>query len=68
VEENTFPFDVVNISSEFAYRFGFKGPVMDSMVPTKEVESFLSDHKPEFEKIAQEHIKKINLHKEGKIR
>ncbi len=63
LEENSFEFDFLGLSAEFAYKFGFKGPVMDSYLDEKEVKSFLEKHSSSFEMLADQHIKKINFHK-----
>ena len=64
IDQNTFEFDHRGLASEFAYRFGFKGPLMDAELPIKDVESFLEKNNQIFEQLTYEHIKKINQHKE----
>lgn len=63
LEENSFEFDFIGLGAEFAYKFGFKGPVMDSYLDEQEVKSFLEKHNSSFEMLAEQHIKKINFHK-----
>jgi len=63
LENNSVKFELDMIGADFSYRFGFKGPVMDAELPESEIKSFLNDHKKIFEKLADEHIKKISQHK-----
>ncbi len=63
LEKNSFEFDFLDIGAEFAYKFGFKGPVMDSYLDEQEVKSFLEKHSSSFEMLAEQHINKINFHK-----
>lgn len=60
MNKETFDFPLVKITSNFSYRFGFKGMVMDAELPIIEIEKFLNDYKKEFEILGLEHIKKIN--------
>jgi hypothetical protein len=64
LEENSFEFDFLKLGSEFAYKFGFIGPVIDSYLDEVEVKSFLEKHNSSFEMLADQHIKKINFHKD----
>lgn len=68
VEQNTFSFDLVGITTDFAYRFGFKGPVMDAELPISKVQTFLKEYESEFEQLTSEHLKKINQHKKHSIK
>jgi hypothetical protein len=60
IEKNTFEFDIHSFTSDFSYRFGFKGPIMDANLPVNEVKKFLNDHKKTLETLADEHWEKIN--------
>lgn len=60
VEQNSFEFDWRRLSNEFAFHFGFKGPVMQANLLEEEIEKFLNKHKSEFKKLTAEYIKKIN--------
>jgi len=60
IEKNTFELDHLGMSSEFAYKFGFKGPVMDAELPVTEIENFLKKHNSTFEMLASEHLKKMD--------
>ena len=64
VKSNVFPFEYNKITSDFAYKFEFKGPIMDSNLNENKVESFLKDYQKNFELLADEHLKKIHQHKE----
>lgn len=59
VNENTFELNLINITADFSYRFGFKGPVMDAYLPIPKVQQFLEDYSSVFELLAVEHIKKM---------
>lgn len=59
-DSNTFVADLIQIGTDFSYKFGFKGPNIDGELPIKDVEEFLLKHKSDFEIVADAHIKKIN--------
>ena len=59
IEKNTFEFDYMNMTIDFAYRFGFKGQIMDTELSIQEVESFLKEYEKEFRILVNEHKKKI---------
>jgi hypothetical protein len=60
VEKNSFEFHWRPISNEFAFKFGFKGPVMTTELPHKKIEEFLNKYSHEFELLTNEHLKKLN--------
>jgi hypothetical protein len=62
MDENTFELSFFKITTAFAYKFGFKGPMVDAELPVSGVESFLNDFKSEFDLLGEEHIKKIKFH------
>lgn len=64
IKENTFEFNLKRFSADFAFRFGFKGLVMDAELPADKVELFIKDYENAFETLAQEHVKKIKRIKE----
>jgi len=66
VKDNVFPFEYTNITSDFAYRFGFKGPIMDANIQSSKIQSFLDYYSKDFELLADEHLKKILQLKELK--
>lgn len=68
IKENTFEFNLKRFSADFAYRFGFKGLIMDAELPEKKVELFLKDHESAFEQLANEHIKKINQIRQSNLK
>lgn len=63
INNNTFELDIVKLSTDFSYRFGLKGPIMDTILPESEIESFLKKYNSVFDLLAEEHIKKIKQHK-----
>jgi len=63
MDANSFEANTTALGANFANRFILKGPVIDSYLPTSEIEAFLNDHKSIFEILANEHIKKIKQHK-----
>lgn len=65
MDKNTFELNLINLSADFAYRFGFKGPMMDADLPEVKVESFLNDYDSIFELLALQNISKIKSHKEN---
>lgn len=65
VNQNSFTFEINDIGTDFAYRFGFKGPIMDQFLPNNEIKNFLTTHDESFDLLANEYIKKINHHKKS---
>jgi len=63
IEKNSFECDIHGMASDFSYRFGYKGPKMESELPDDKVKSYLTDYKSIFEKLADEHFKKMTQHK-----
>ena len=63
MDDHTFELNFFQIINDFAYRFGFKGPLIDAELPATKIRSFLEDYKNDFELLADEHIKKIHYHK-----
>lgn len=63
IEENTFQLDYIAMTTDFAYRFGFKGPIMDAELLPSKIEKYLNDYKEQFEILSEEHLKKINEYK-----
>ena len=61
--KNTFDLNLEYTSADFAYRFGLKGLIMDAELPEIEVKKLLKDYQTMFEKLAHEHIKKIEIKK-----
>lgn len=64
IEKNTFEYDHKGMTTDFAYRFGFKGPVMDALLPYEKVKLFLNEYHDVFERLADEHLKKMEQHKQ----
>jgi len=60
VEKNSFEINWRKLSNEFAFKFGFKGPVMEAKLNEKDIEKFLDEHTKEFEILTNEHLKKFN--------
>lgn len=63
IDQNSFIINFHEIGSDFSYRFGLKGPVMDRELPPAEIKKFLNDYQSTFEKLALEYNKKILQHK-----
>ena len=59
LDKNSFEMDLWAITHDFFNRFTYHGYLEIPNYPTKEVNKFFDDHKDDFEKLAQEHIKKI---------
>ncbi len=59
-DSNTFEADLIQIGTDFSYKFGFKGPNIDGELPNQGVEEFLLEHKSDFDTIANAYVKKIN--------
>lgn len=59
VNKNTFDLNLEFTSADFGYRFGLKGLIMDAELPKEGMKKLLKDYQPMFEKLADEHIKKI---------
>ena len=68
IEKNTFPANEPGMTADFSYKFGFKGPIMDSFLPLNEIKLFLEEHKLDFERMANEHLEKIQYHKKNNIK
>jgi len=62
INENSFELNLESTSADFGYRFGLKGLIMDAELPESQVMNLLKDYQPMFEKLAEEHIKKIQEH------
>jgi len=67
VDLQTFPLHYTLLEADFSFRFGFKGPIMDSELNEQEIEKFISDYEDDYEKLANEHIKKIEIFKKNKL-
>jgi len=59
MQTNSFQFDLDGLGTDLSYRFGIKGPNVDAELSELKVKEFLNDNKQIFEKLADEHIKKI---------
>jgi len=59
INKNTFELNLSSTSADFGYRFGLKGLMMDAELKENEVKKLLKDYQSMFEKLADEHIKKI---------
>jgi hypothetical protein len=65
VEENTFPLDYIKMTTDFAFRFGFKGPIMDAKLSSSKIEKYIHDYEEQFEILSEEHLKKINEYRKN---
>ena len=66
IDRNSFEFNIHHIGADFAYRFGYKGPMMQAKIPELKLKKFLKDYNVDFENLANEHIKKIEWYKKFK--
>ena len=60
IEQNSFEMDLQKMAADFAFRFGYKGPVMEAELSSEKLISFFDDYKETFDKLAYEHIKKFD--------
>jgi len=60
VERNSFEFNLPKLYLDFQEYFFNEYNTARSKMPISKVNQFLENHKPEFEKLVYEHIKKIN--------
>ena len=60
IVSNSFDFDFEKTDVLFNNEFYYGGFLFDHYTPIDKVEKFLDKHKELFEKLADEHIKKIN--------
>lgn len=65
IEKNTFDFDYMTITMDFAYRLGFKGPIMDAELSVPEIQSFLREYEHEFRILVKEHLNKMRKKKDA---
>ena len=63
IEKNTFLVNDIDMSTDFAFRFGFKGPIMDGELDPDQVQKFINDYEDQFQILADEHFKKIQEQK-----
>lgn len=61
MKKYSFQFDLDGLGTDLSYRFGFKGLHIDAELSDQKVKEFLFDNEKIFEKLANEHIKKIKL-------
>ena len=46
-------------ATDFAYRFGYKGPVMESKLPIDKIKEFLEENSKTLEDLTKRHIEKL---------
>jgi len=61
LENNSVVFALDEFGADFAYRFGFKGPVMEAELPEQEIRKFLDKYDELLTEITEHHIKKLKL-------
>ena len=68
IDQNSFEFNFTNLQNKILLTFYRKGFLVATRVPMKELNSFLEENRKEFEILASEHIKKIQQHKDNKLK
>ena len=63
IEKNSFIFDIAGITMEFAEIFHHSGFLVDVEIPLSKMETFIENHKEQFNTLAIEYIKKIIQYK-----
>ena len=61
LENNSVVFALDEFGADFAYRFGFKGPIMEAELPEQEIRKFLDKYDELLTEITEHHIKKLKL-------
>ena len=59
IEQNSFEIDLRQLGIDFKNHFGLNVNTIKSEIDIPKMEKFLEEHKNEFSKIAEEHVKKI---------
>jgi len=59
IDQNSFEFNINKFASDFAYRFGYKGPVMESELSISEIKEFLKENSEILEDLTKKHIEKL---------
>ena len=59
IDQNSFEFNITKFTTDFAYRFGYKGPVMESELPIEKIKEFLEENSKILEILTNLHIKKL---------
>jgi len=60
LERNSFDFDLFDFVTAYQNRFYYGGHLIDVDISTKQMQAFINEQKPAFDRISQEYLKKIN--------
>jgi hypothetical protein len=66
IKKSSFGLDIINLTTLASLLFGVGGFLDNNSISESTMGKFLQEHKKEFDKLADEHIKKIELIKHGK--
>jgi hypothetical protein len=66
IKKSSFGLDIINLTTLASLLFGVGGFLDNNSISESTMGRFLQEHKKEFDKLADEHIKKIELIKHGK--
>jgi|TARA_B110001454_G_scaffold63365_1_gene61590 hypothetical protein len=66
IKKSSFSADLINLNTLASQLFGMGGFIDNNVISESIMEKFLKEHKNEFNKLADEHIKKIKLIKQNK--
>ena len=66
IEKSSFSIDLFNLTTAASHIFGVGGFLENNSISEPIMKEFLEKYKKEFDKLAEEHIKKINLIKNNK--
>ena len=59
IDYHSFEFNMNRFATDFAYKFGFKGPIMESELPIDKIKEFLEENSKILEDLTKKHIKKL---------
>ena len=68
IDENSFEFSLTDIYNKIYQRFYYNKFFFDAEISLKDLKSFLEENRKEFEILVSEHIKKIQQHKDNKLK
>ncbi len=63
INDSSFQFDYTELAQDVQDYFHYSGFLADVEIPSEKMQTFLEEHKSQFEQLATEHIKKINQYK-----
>lgn len=59
IDQHSFEFNMNKFATDFAYRFGYKGPIMESKLSIDKIKEFLEENSKTLEDLTNRHIKKL---------